>query len=98
MYGGQDLTREALALTVDDTLVVHPRRFDAHRARADGEPARLRPAVAHHQRATVDVAVVAVAREVLLDLDLERRRDHAPRAFTRQLVERQLPALFGRCL
>ena len=63
---------------------------DRQRARADRQLARLRLAVADHQALAVLVALIDERRDVLVDLGLERRRDHPKRALPSEIIERDL--------
>ena len=86
----QDPRAEPLALPglLVDALVVHPRRPDRDRARADRHPPLPRPAVADHQPLAVLVDLVHERADVLIDLGLERRRDHPASALPREIIER----------
>jgi hypothetical protein len=44
--------------------------------------------VAHDQRAPLAVAILGEARDVVVGLHFQRRRDHAPRTLPREFVER----------
>jgi len=78
--GGQDLRAEPLALPrlLIETLVVDPGRPDRHGARADRHVPLAGTAVAHHQSLAVLVDLLDERRNVLVDLGLQGRRDHAP--------------------
>ena len=86
----QDLRAEPLALPglLVDALVVDPRRPDRHRARAHGHPPLPRATVADDQPLAVLADLIRERRHVLVDLGLERRRDHPASALPREIIER----------
>jgi hypothetical protein len=85
-----EVQAEPLALPglLIDALVVDSGRAQAHRPRPNRQATLARVPVAHHQPPAVPVALLDKRRDVLVDLDLKRRRDHPPRALTSQLVQR----------
>lgn len=87
---GADLRAVAhpLARLLVDAAVIDARRAQPHRARADRNPPLLGAPVAAHQPVSLLVELVDERADVLLDLGLERRRDHPPRALPGQVVER----------
>jgi hypothetical protein len=77
----------ALAGLGIDTAIIHTRRAQRHRARADRQLALLGAAVAPDQAPAALVELLDERSDVLLDLGLERRRDHAPSTLAGELVE-----------
>jgi len=80
---------QLLAALRVDTAVIDARRPDRQRARPDRHAPLLAAAVAHHQPATVLVALVLERRDVLVGLRAQRRRDHPTRALAREPIERR---------
>jgi hypothetical protein len=62
-------------------------------SRSDRHAALPREPVADDQPLAVFADLLGERRDVLLDLDLERRSDHAPGALSGQVVERDLDPL-----
>jgi hypothetical protein len=71
-----------------DSLVVDPRRPDRHRPGPDRHPTLPRSPVADHQPLAVLADLVGERRHVLVDLSLERRRDHPASTLPREIIER----------
>src|SRR6202022_4087554 len=69
--------------------VIHSRRLKLHRPGSQGKLARLGPAVAHHQPASVLVALAAMALDVIVGLSPQRFHQHPPCALARDLVQQQ---------
>jgi hypothetical protein len=72
------------------------RHLDLQLAGRGGHSARLRDTVAYHECMPGFIALVGVLRQVLIDLRLQRRQQHAPRTLTHQRIQVQLECiLFG---
>jgi hypothetical protein len=86
----QDLRAEPLALAglLVDALVVDARRADRHGPRPDRHAPLAGAAVAHDQSLAVLIALLGAPFDVVGNLDLQRSRDHPPRALPREIVER----------
>src|ERR1700687_1376838 len=78
--------------------IVDPRRLKLHGSRAQGKLAPLAPAVAHHQRTSLLVALAALALDVIVGLRLKRFAQHPPCALARDLVQRQKPLTGFPCI
>ena len=91
--------RELLAHAVDHPPVVHAGRREGDRAdpRRHRAAGRARP-IADDERVARGIALAAVARQVLVDLDLQGRRDHPLRPDARQLIERRPDQRLRRCI
>jgi hypothetical protein len=87
----QDLRGEpdALARLLAGALVVHARRPNRHRARADRHLALASAPVANHQPTTVLVELVDEPSNVVVGLRAQPRRDHPASSFASQLIQRQ---------
>src|ERR1035437_4739246 len=83
----QDLRAVPLALPglLIDALVVDPRRADRHGPRPDRHLPLPRATVADHQPLPVPADERA---DVLIDLGLQRRRDHPTRTLARETIKR----------
>ena len=77
--------RHAFAAVVNP-LVDHPRRTDLHRPRPASYCSRLPTAVADDQTPALCVACIGVRRDVVHDLFVQGRRQHAPRALSGHLI------------
>ena len=86
----QNLRAEPLPLptVLVDALVVDPRRPDRNRPRADRHAALPRPTNADHQPLVVLIDLVHERADVLVDLGLERGRDHPTRSLASEIIER----------
>src|SRR5258708_35940400 len=69
--------------------VIDPRCLKLYRPCSQGKLAPLAPAVAHHQRASVLVALAMVALNVIVGLRLKRFDQHPPGALARDFIQRQ---------
>ena len=88
-YFGRDREPNRLPLTLlVDALIIDPRRPDRDRPRPDRHPALPRTAVADDQPLAILVNLVHERADILLDLGLERRSDHPPRALPSEIIER----------
>jgi hypothetical protein len=87
----QDPRAEPLALPalLINALVVDARRADRDRPRPDRHAALPRTAVTDDQPLTVLIDLLHERADVLVNLDLERRGDHPPRALPREIIERE---------
>jgi hypothetical protein len=74
---------------VNAAAVIDPRGLKLYRPRSQGKLAPLGPAVAHHHRASVLVALAAMSLYVIVGLRPERFDQHPPCALARDLVQRQ---------
>jgi hypothetical protein len=86
----QDPRAEPFALPrlLVDALVVDPRRADRERPRADRHAPFLRATITDDQPLAVLIDLVHERADVLVNLGLERRRDHPTRALTSEIIER----------
>jgi hypothetical protein len=85
----QDPRAEPLALTfLIDALVVDLRRADRDRPRADRHAPLPRTTITDDQPLAVLIDLLRERGNVLLNLGLERRRDHPTRTLTREIIER----------
>jgi hypothetical protein len=71
--------------------VINPRCLELYCPRSQGKLALLAAAVAHHQRASLLVALPAMALDVIVGLRPECFDPHPPRTLARDLVQRQKP-------
>jgi hypothetical protein len=85
----KDPRAEPLALPglLVDALVVDPRSTDRDRAGPDRHLPLTSPAVADHQPAALLIDLAIERGDVVVDLCLQRRRDHPPSALPSELVE-----------
>jgi hypothetical protein len=86
----QDPRAEPLALAglLIDAPVVHPRRLDRHRARPDGHAPLPGAAVSNDQPLAILAHLIDERRDVVINLSLERGRDHPASALPREVVQR----------
>jgi len=84
------VARKALAASLFITAtVIDPRCLKLYRPRPQGKLAPLGLTVAHHQRASVLVALATMALDVIVGLRLKRFDQHPPGALARDLIQRQ---------
>ena len=88
--GRQDPRAELPTLTglLVDALVVDARRLQTHRPGPDRQATLAGVPVTHDETVTVLIDLADERRDVLLDLDLQRRGDHPASALPGELVER----------
>ncbi len=86
----QDPAGEAPATSLFITAaVIDPRCLKLYCPRSQRKLAPLAPAVAHHQRASLLVALAPMALDVIVGLRLKRFDQHPPCALARDLIQRQ---------